>query len=144
MSKTKNESATADAYAGAEMLKSGFEKTSKMFETTAEFGKGNIEALVESATVASEGLRTINSEIALFSKKSIEESVAATKTLMGAKSIHEAIEHQASFGKMAFGAYVGQIKLLNELFTGTVKASFAPVQGRFEALSKIAQNPTAV
>jgi phasin family protein len=142
MSKTKNTTATPEIYAGAEMLKSGFEKTSKIFETTAEFSKGNVEAYVESVTIAGEGFRTISSEISLYSKKAVEETVAATKAVMGSKSIHEAIELQTSFAKMAFGAYVGQMKILNGLFVGTAKDALAPIQGRFEALSEIAQSAT--
>jgi phasin family protein len=140
MTKTK---ATAELHAGADMLKNGFAKTAKMFEGTADFGKDNIEAYVESATVAGEAIRTINTEISLYSKKVIEESVAATKVLMGAKSIHEAIELQTGFAKTFFEAYVGQVKILNELFVGTAKDTFAPIQGRFDALAKIAQNATA-
>ena len=142
MAKVKSDTAAAELYAGADMLKSGFEKTAKIFETTAEFGKGNIEAYVESATVAGDGLRTISTEIAFYSKRALEESVAATKAIMGSKSMHEAIEHQTSFAKIAFGAYVGQMKILNELFTGTVKDSLAPVQGRFEVFSEIARSAT--
>jgi phasin family protein len=143
MSKIKNTTAPSEIYAGAEMLTSSFAKTAKILETTAEFSKGNAEAYVESATIAGEGFRTISSEISLYSKKAIEESVTATKAIMSSKSIHEAIELQTSFAKMAFGAYVGQLKILNGLFVGTAKDAFAPVQGRFEALSAIAQSTTA-
>ena len=143
MSKTKTTTPTADLYAGADMLKNGFDKTAKVFADTADFGKGNIEAYVQSATVAGECIRTINTEISLYSKKAIEESIAATRALMGAKSIHEAIELQTGFAKTFFEAYVGQVKILNELFVGTAKDTFAPIQGRFDAFTKIAQSATA-
>jgi phasin family protein len=80
--------------------------------------------------------------ISLFSKKVIEESVAATKTIMGAKSIHEAIELQTGFAKMCFNAYVGQMKIVNELFAGTAKEALAPLQVRFAAFSQITQSAT--
>jgi phasin family protein len=143
MSKTKNHTTSAELHSGADMLKTGFGKTTKLLETTADFSKANVEACVESATIAGEGFRTISTEVSMYSKKAIEESVAATKALMGAKSIHEAIELQTSFAKMAFGAYVGQLKILNELFVGTAKDAIAPIQGRFEALSEIAHSATA-
>ena len=143
MSKIKNTTETKELYAGTDMLKNGFEKTAKAFEETGDFAKGNLEACVESATIAGEGFRTINTEISLYSKKAIEESIAATKAIMGSKSIHEAIELQTSFAKTFFGAYVGQVKILNGLFVGAAKDSFAPIQGRVEAFSKIAQNATA-
>jgi phasin family protein len=132
--------ATTEIYAGAEILKSGFEKTAKIFETAAEFSKGNAEAYIESATIAGEGFRTISSEISLYTKKSIEESVAATKAIMGSKSMHEAMEHQTGFAKMAFSAYLGHLKLLNELFTENMKDTLAPLKVRFEAFSEITQS----
>jgi phasin family protein len=135
--------ATNGIYAGAEMLQSTFEKSAKLFERAAEFNKGNVEAYMEAATIAGEGLRTISTEISLYSKKSIEESVAAAKEIMGSKSIHEAMEHQTGFCKMAFGAYVGHLKLLNELIVGTTKDTLAPVQGRYAGLAEIAQTATA-
>jgi phasin family protein len=143
MSKIKNTNTTAELYAGADMLKNGFETSAKVFEGSADFAKGNIEAYVESATVAGEGIRTINTEISLYSKKVIEESAAAAKAVMGAKSIHEAIELQTGFAKTFFEAYVGQVKILNELFLGTAKDTFAPIQGRLGAITKIAQSSTA-
>ena len=135
--------ATTEIYGGAEMLKSGFEKTAKIFETAVEFNKGNAEAYIESSTIAGEGFRTISSEISLYTKKSIEESVAATKAIMASKSMDEAMEHQKGFAKMAFGAYVGHLKLLNELYTETVKDTLAPLKVRFEALSEITQSAAA-
>jgi phasin family protein len=135
--------ATTEIYAGAVMLKSGFEKTAKIFETAAEFSKGNAEAYIEAATIAREGFRTISTEISLYTKKSIEESVAATKAIMGSKSMGEAMEHQTGFAKMAFGAYVGHLKLLNELFTENMKEMLAPLKVRFEAFSEITQSAAA-
>ncbi len=148
MSKTKTtagnatSTASAEIFAGVDVLKSGVEKTAKMFETATDFSKDNIEALVESATITGSGLQNIGSEISLYSKKMIEESVAATKAIMGAKSMHEAIELQTGFAKMYFSAYVGQMTILNELFVGTAKEALAPVQARYAAASKIAQSAT--
>jgi phasin family protein len=149
MNKTKStaqngsSTTTAEIYAGAETLKSGFNKTAKVLECAADFGKGNIEGYVASATAAGEGFRTISSELTLYSKKSIEESVAATKAIMASKSVHEAMELQSDFAKMAFGAYVGHLKLFNELYVATMKDALAPLQARVEAFTQIARNATA-
>lgn len=148
MSKTKSATQSSSIasgegnYVGPESLKAGFEKSAQIFASTAEFNKGNIEAYVESAKVAGEGLRTIGTEISMYSKKATEETVVATKAIMAAKSIHEAVELQASFAKMAFGAYVGHLKLLNELYVATMKETLAPVQSRVEEFGKIAQIST--
>lgn len=149
MTKTKTtvQKASSDAvtgiYSGADLLKSGVEKTTKIFESAAYFSKANIEACVESATTAGEGFKTISSEISLYSKKSFEESIAATKAIMASTSIHEAIERQANFAEMAFGAYVGQLKLLNELYAATLKDTLAPLRARLDVFTEVVEGATA-
>jgi hypothetical protein len=69
-------------------------------------------------------------------------SPTATQPIV-ASLIHEVIELQTGFAKTFFDAYVGQVKILNELFVGTAKDAFAPIQGHVDAFSKIAQNATA-
>lgn len=149
MSKTKSTaekvSNTAEAgfYLGADSLKSGFEKTTKIFEGATEFGKDTVEAYVESATIAGKGFQAINSEAAAYSKQAIEDFATATKAVMGSKSIHEAIELQTSFAKSAFAAYVAQITKYNEKAIAVTKESYAPLQGRAEAFTAVVQSATA-
>jgi phasin family protein len=128
--------ATDGIYAGAHAMKEGFEKTAKMFEGAVEFSKANLDAYIQSVTIAGEGFKTISTEISLYSKKVIEEATAATKAIMQTKSVHEAMEIQSSFAKMAFAAYLGQIKLLNELIVGSMKDSLEPLKDRIVAMKE--------
>jgi phasin family protein len=118
---------------GAEAFKTGFEKAVKNYDHFLGYGKETVEAYVKAANAAGKGAETINGEIYAFSKSSIEESIAATKAVLGSKSIHEAIEVQTDFAKTAFDAYVGQMTKLGQLFTATSKETFAPLQGRVQA-----------
>ena len=92
------------------------------------YGKDTAEAVIKSATVAGKGIETINSEIYAYSKQSIEDSIAASKAVMGSKSVHEAFEFQTDFAKSAFEAYVGELTKFSELVTATTKDSFAPLR----------------
>ena len=85
--------------------------------------------MTKSATVAGKGIETINSEIYSYSKSSIEDAVAATKAVMGSKSVHEAFEFQTDFAKSAFEAYVAELTKISELATAATKDTFAPLQG---------------
>ncbi len=118
---------------GAAALKTGLEKALKGYDAFVTYGKDNAEAVTKSATVAGKGIETINSEIYSYSKQSIEGSVAATKAMLGSKSVHEAFEFQTDYVKSAFEAYVAEMSKITELATATTKDSFAPFKGRVQA-----------
>ncbi len=84
---------------GAAALKTGLEKALKGYDAFVTYGKDNAEAVTKSATVAGKGIETINSEIYSYSKQSIEDSVAATKAMLGSKSVHEAFEFQTDYAR---------------------------------------------
>src|ERR1700729_1717402 len=123
--KTAAEKTTASAETtflnGAEAMKAGFEKAIKGYDTVLGYGKDTVEAYMKSATVAGKGIETINSEIYSFSKDAIEESIAASKAILGSKSIHEAFELQTDYAKSAFESYVGELTKFSDLLTSTTK-----------------------
>ena len=145
--KTATDKATATAeYAianGAEAFKAGFDKAIKNYDLVLGYGKDTAEAVMKSATVAGKGVETINGEIYAYSKQSIEDTVAATKAVMGSKSVHEAFEFQTDFAKSAFEAYVAELSKLSELTTAAAKNSFAPFKGRVQAWLDVVQTTRA-
>jgi len=128
---------------GAAALKSGLEKALKGYDSYLDYGKQTAEAVMKSATVAGKGVETINNEIYSFSKQSIEDSVAATKAVMGSKSVHEAFEFQTDFAKSAFEAYVAELSKISELTTSATKDAFAPFKGRVQAWLDVVQSTRA-
>jgi len=118
---------------GAAALKTGLEKSLKSYEAFVGYGKDSAEAAMKSAATASKSIESINSEIYSYSKQSVEDSVAATKAVMGSKSVHEAFEYQTDFAKSAFESYVAELSKISELATGATKDSFAPFKGRVQA-----------
>ncbi len=145
--KTAAEKTTASAetafFNGAEALKTGLEKAVKGYDSVLGYGKDTVEACMKSATVAGKGIESINTELYAYSKDAVEESIAASKAILGAKSVHEAFELQADYAKSAFEAYVGELTKFNELFTATTKSSFAPLQGRMQAWVQVVQSARA-
>jgi phasin family protein len=141
--KTAGEKATASAESalesGAAALKTGLEKALKSYDAVLGYGKETAEAVMQSATVAGKGVESINSEIYSYSKQSIEDTVAATKAVMGSKSVHEAFEFQTDFAKSAFEAYVAELSKLSELTAAAAKDSFAPFKGRVQAWLDVVQ-----
>jgi len=141
--KTAGEKATASAETALETgtiaLKTGLEKAMKGYDAVLGYGKDTAEAVMKSATVAGKSAETINSEIYSFSKQSIEDTVAATKAVMGSKSVHEAFEYQTDFAKSVFESYVAELSKISELATAATKDSFAPFKGRVQAWLDVVQ-----
>ena len=145
--KTAADKATATAETamanGAEALKAGFDKAIKNYDLVLGYGKETAEAVAKSATVAGKGVETLNNEIYAYSKQSLEDSITATKAVMGSKSLHEAFEYQSDYAKSAFEAYIGEMSKFGALFTATSKESFAPLKGRVEAWLDVVQTAKA-
>jgi phasin family protein len=142
----ENGFATADINfnAGADAFKASFEKAIAGYDNVMGYGKDTAEALIKSATVAGKGAETLHGEIYAYTKQSVEESIAAGKAILGAKSVHEAIELQTGFAKSAFENYVAELTKFNQLFTAAAKDSFAPLQARAQAWVDVVQtNATA-
>jgi phasin family protein len=91
-----------------ERAKGAVEKGQKMLEEANEFGKGNIEALVESSKIAARGFEAMTQEAATFAKKTFEEATAAAKTLSSVKSPTEFMKLQSDYARAAFDAMVQQ------------------------------------
>lgn len=141
----EKEFATAEVNfnAGADALKAGFDKAVAGYDNVVGYSKDTAEALIKSATIAGKGAETLHNEIYAYTKQSMESSIAAGKAILGAKSVHEAIEVQTDFAKSAFENYVAELTKFNQLFTATAKDSFAPLQGRAQAWVDVVQTSTA-
>ena len=129
---------------GAEAVKNGFEKAVKNYDQFLGYGKETAEAVAKSATAAGKGAETLHGEIYAYSKQSIEDSIAAAKAVLSAKSVHEAFELQTDFAKTAFDTYVGQMTKIGEIMTAATKQTFEPFQGRVQAWVEAVQSARAV
>jgi len=128
---------------GAEAFKSGFEKAVAGYDKLLGQSKENLEACVKAANAAGKGVETLHNELYSFSKQSIEDSIAATKALLAAKSAHEAFELQSDFAKTSFDHYIGEMSKLSEIVAATAKDTFGPFQGRYQAWIEAVQNARA-
>ena len=113
--------------AGADAIKAGFDKVIAGYDTAVSYGKDTAEALIKSATIAGKGAETLNNEIYAYTKQSMENSIAAGKAILGAKSVHEAIEAQTDYAKSAFEnfrvAVASELKNSNIFSAGSLAGS---------------------
>jgi phasin family protein len=91
-----------------EQAKGAMEKSAKMAEDFVAFGKGNIEALVESSKIAAKNVEALGQEAAEYAKTSFESATEAAKTLAAAKSPTEFMKLQGDYARTAFDTMIAE------------------------------------
>jgi phasin family protein len=119
--------------ASNQAFKDNVEKSLSALATFNTYSKQNLEAVVASVTAAAKGAEAISAQTLAFSKKSMEDNVAAAKTLANCKSLQEAVEYQTSFAKTAMETYMAQMNSMSETVTASMKDSFKPINERVTA-----------
>ena len=119
--------------AGNQAFKDSIEKSLAALGEANTHSKKNLEAVVASATAAAKGAEALGAQAVAYSKKAVEDQVAAAKTLSGAKSVQEVVELQTAYAKSAFEAYVAELTKASETVSAVVKESFQPLSERVTA-----------
>lgn len=119
--------------AGNQAFKDNVEKSLSALNEVNTYSKKNLEAVVASVTAATKGAEVLGAQAMAFSKKSMEDQVAAAKTLAGAKSVQEAVELQTAWVKSSMEAYMSEMTKWGEIVAGSVKDSVKPLNERVTA-----------
>lgn len=122
---------------GADAVKDGFEKALKTYDQLITFGKDNAEAVLKSANATGKGFETIHSEVLAYTRKFIEDGVAASKAVLSARSVEEAFQLQGEFGKAIFQTQVDEAAKLGELALSTARDAAEPFQSRVAAAADL-------
>ena len=88
--------------------KAAAEKSAKAFEDINEFGKGNVEALVESGKIAAKGFETLGQDYADYARKQFETATAAFKGFAAVKSPTELFKLQSDYVRGQFDSFVAE------------------------------------
>jgi phasin family protein len=116
--------------AGAKALREGIDKSVASLSELNAHGKKNLDAMVESATVAQKGAEALSQQALGFAKTAWEDGVAASKELSTARSVQEFFELQTTWAKKSMERYMAELTKTNEILTSTVKDSLKPINER--------------
>jgi phasin family protein len=119
--------------AGNQAFKDNVEKSLATLNEVNTYSKKNLEAVVASVTAATKGAEALGAQVMAFSKKSMEDQVAAAKALAGAKSVQEAVELQTAWVKAAMEGYMAEASKMGEVVAASVKDSVKPLNERVTA-----------
>ena len=119
--------------AGNQAFKDQVEKSLASLNEMNTHSKKNLEAVVASVTAATKGAESLGALAMAYSKRAMEDQVAAAKALAGAKSVQEAVELQTSWAKTALELYMAEMGKMGETVAATVKDSMKPLNERVTA-----------
>lgn len=119
--------------AGNQAFKDSIEKSLSALGEANTHSKKNLEAVVASVTAATKGAEALGAQAMAYSKKSLEDQVAAAKSLTGAKSVQEVVELQTAFAKSSLETYVAEMNKASETVAASMKECFQPLNERITA-----------
>jgi hypothetical protein len=101
----------------------------KNFDELQKLGQVNTDATTKAFAVISNGVQTIATEMADYSKKSVEEGTKIFEQLLGTKSVEKAIELQQGYFKSAYEGFVAQATKIGGLYADLAKETSKPLEG---------------
>lgn len=120
--------------AGNQAFKDSIEKSLSALGEVNANSKKNLEAVVASVTAATKGAEALGAQAMAYSKKALDEQVAAAKRLSAAKSVQEVVELQTTFAKNALEAYIAEVTKASDTVSASVRECFQPINERVTAL----------
>ena len=120
------------------------EKTStqfiKSYDELTTLAKGNVDAVVEAGTIVAKGAEEAGRQVASYTQSAFELHVAATKSMLGVKSLQELLALQNSYAKSSLDALIGETTKLQELAVKVTSDAMAPLNARINlAVEKLAK-----
>jgi phasin family protein len=111
-------------------MKETVEKAMKTSEELMSFSQGNLEAMMKASQIYATGFQDISKHLAASSKSTLEESVAFGKSLMGVKSVKEAVDLQTSFAKTSIEKVVAETNKVTDATVKLAEQAIAPLTAR--------------
>jgi phasin family protein len=100
-----------------------------------KLSKDSMDMAMNSFGAWSKSAQAIATEMADYTKKSVEGSAAAWEKLLGAKTLEKAMEVQSEYVKSSYEDFVAEATKLSELYTGLAKEAYKPFEGAFAKAS---------
>jgi len=139
MAKTTKDATQAFESIAADTQKAAqdqFAKLTEGVEKVTAFNQETIDAVVKSSEIAAKAAEGVSTEVAAFSKKAFEDTVAAAQDFAASKNVTELFEKQSAFAKSYFEGMVKQTTKLNDMFAATAKDVSKPLNDRVGAASE--------
>jgi phasin family protein len=119
--------------AGAQTFKDAVDKSLSALNELNAQSKSNLEAVVASTTAATKGAETLGAQAMAYSKKAMEDGLAAARQLGSARSVQEVVELQTTYAKTALETYLAEVNKASETVAASFKECMTPLNARVTA-----------
>lgn len=109
----------------------------KTYENLFSFGKENVEALVQSGTLATKGFEEVSKAYAAYATENFNKATAAVKALASVKSPTEFVQLQAQFARESVDGFIAESRKLSEIANTVATSALEPLQARAKAASSV-------
>ncbi|MEJ8573430.1 phasin family protein [Microbaculum marinum] len=106
------------------------------FEDFQKLGKENMDQAMKSFGSFNKGFQVLATEMADYSKKSLEDGASTFEKLMSAKSLDKAFEIQTDYVKSSYEGFVAQATKVGELYADLAKDAYKPFEGAVAKATK--------
>ncbi len=128
------------AKAGTENFEKAFadirdkaEDMAQGFDELATTGKDGMEAWSAAGAAYGKGMEAIGGEMMSFAKQMLDNNVAQTKAILGAKSLNEVMDLNVEFARGNFDGMMAQGTKVGELATKVAQDTAEPLNAQFTA-----------
>ena len=94
------------------------------------FGQGNVEAFMKSGQILAAGMQDLSKQMAAAAQASVDEAMAAFKTLAGTRSVKEAMDVQAALARSIVEKTIAGTSGAAEASYKLAEQAAAPIAGR--------------
>lgn len=105
----------------------------KSSEEALAAAKENLDAVVKAGQMLAQGLQDLSKSVFTLTQETVEESLANTRKLLAAKTLHEAVDLHSAHAKAQIDRMMAEGTRLTESSRKLFEEALAPVQARLQA-----------
>ncbi|MBI3707746.1 MAG: phasin family protein [Proteobacteria bacterium] len=102
----------------------------KAYEELSKFQKDTLDAYSTASTIVTKGFETMGKQWATYTREAMEANAEAARSLLGAKSLNEAVELQSEWVKTAFDKAMAEGTKLSEISVKVANEALEPISAR--------------
>ncbi|MGP1396472.1 MAG: phasin family protein [Inquilinaceae bacterium] len=104
----------------------------KSIEELAAYGRKNVEAVAMAGTILTKGFETMAAAWLEFAKESMDQTVGTARSVMGAKTLREAVDLQSDFAKTSVNDLIAESTRFTEMGAKVAQEALSPIKDRVE------------
>ncbi len=105
----------------------------KSSEEALAAAKENLDAVVKAGQLLAQGLQDLSKSVVVLTQEAVEDSVASTKKLLSAKTVHEAVDIHSAHAKAQIDRLLAEGTRLSDSTRKLFEDALAPVHARLHA-----------